>query len=946
MRHHIFSRSTHHMFPKAFLLFLFCLFLSGQISSQVIGVNPPLPTAGQAVDIILNTQGTELEGYQGNIYVHTGVNNWQHVIGSWGNNNTQPRAFPIGNNLYRLEIRPDIRAFYNVPAATEISRLAMVFRSADGSRQTRPDIFVDVNPPGLRTAFISPSGLQNIVELTEFVDIRAAANESDSLVLYINQQRFESTTTGQIALQLQASFSGRIDLRAIAYGQSQTAEASAHFFVRPDVTSEPLPQGVRNGINYINNQTVTLVLHDPPAKKQHAFVLGDFNNWSVGEESYMKRSPDGKHFWITISGLTPGREYAFQYLVDGDLRLADPYADKILDPWHDEEIASSPGRYPGLIPYPVGKTNHAVSVLQPGREPYQWKNNAFVPPPAEDLVIYELLIRDFLENNTYATLKDTLGYLKNLGINAIELLPVTHFEGNQSWGYNPAFFFAPDKYYGPRRKLKEFIDEAHGMGMAVITDMVWNHSYGQSPLLRMYYDQQNNRPSNDNPWYSDPIFANPAMNFGYKFDHGSPYFIEFMDRANKHWLEEYRVDGFRFDLTKGFTTRFKGPSDPWGSLYDQERVDNLVRMYQQIKTINPNAYVILEHLADNPEETVLANNGMMLWGNLSHAYQEASMGWLQNSNFDWISWQRRNWNAPQVIGYMESHDEERILFKNLNFGNESNADHNTRNLDIALHRGGLLATFFFTIPGPKMIWQFGEMGYDYSINRCPNGTISDGCRTSPKPVRWDYLEVPSRRRLHDIYAALIRLKTENEVFRTNDFQLALGGAMKRIHLNHPEQKVTILGNFGVSEAEINPNFQETGRWHEFFTRRELQVQNVNQPILLRPGEYHIYSTSPFPHHGMPIEDIREEGSIQVFPNPSSRGIYFETWLPVDGQVSLDIYSLSGMRVFSHSEPAKAGNYDFFWDASANPLGPPPPGIYLYRLMAGDTVHSGKISIVR
>lgn len=935
------------------ILSLFILFFAGLACSSALAqvtTDPPLPTENDRVVITLDATGTELEGYAGEVYAHTGVNilggaNWQYVIGSWGNNANQPQAARIGTDLYELVIEPNIREFYGVPQSQTIAQMAMVFRSADASRQTRPDIFIDVAEPGLTVSILSPVGLQPIVSPGDIVPIRASANEADSLALFLNEAWLASTTEASIEYNWEATEYGRFKLLAIAYADDAFVEDSTYFFVRTETITEEVPAGLLNGINYIDDETVTLVLHDPPASKEYVFVIGDFNDWEVGEENLMRRNREATHFWLTIDGLEPGREYAFQYLIDGDLRIADPYTEKVLDPWHDNEIRLQ-GRYPGLIAYPTGKTEELVSVLQTAREPYEWQHTDFVPPAVEDLVIYELLIRDFLANSTYAQLRDTLGYLKRLGINAIELMPVMNFEGNQSWGYNPSFFFAADKYYGPRRELKKFIDAAHGMGIAVILDIVWNHSFGQSPLLRMYFDSQGNRPADDNPWYSDPIFANPAMNFGYKFDHGSPYFVEFMDRANRYWLEEFRVDGFRFDLSKGFTTQFKGPSDEWGSNYDQERVDNLIRLYNELKSVNPNTYVILEHLAGNQEETVLANNGMLLWGNITYNYQEAAMGWLQNSNFDWISYQRRGWDDPHLIGYMESHDEERIMYKNLTFGNTANPEHNVRDMAVALRRAEQVAAFYFPIPGPKMIWQFGELGYDFSINHCPNGTVDPGCRTSNKPVRWDYYDDWRRKRLYDVYAALIELKTSHEVFATRDFSLSLGGAMKRIHLNHASNMVTVLGNFGLTEGEMVPNFQQTGTWYEFFTREELEVTDVNQPIIMQPGEYRLYSTVEFPDHGMavstgPLPQPPGEG-VLVYPNPSREGFWFELASDGNGEVTLEVLTLAGQRIYQTM--AAPGPGMLYWNGRTTDGGPAGSGIYVYRITIGNRQYTGKISI--
>lgn len=918
------------------ILFIVSLAVSS-VFGQVWTTDPSIPIDNQPLTIYLNTPGTGLAGYTGDIYAHTGVNNWANVIGSWGNNTTQPKLTKVSDTQYKLDITPSIRQFYNVSAGIQISRIAIVFRSSDATKQTSPDIFIDVYEAGLNVSIAEPAQKSNIIEFGENLTIRAAANESTSLSLFIDDTEVATTATGEVSYIFNSTSYGYGSYwaKAIATDGVETVKDSVSLFVRSEPTATDLPAGVIPGINYIDDNTVTLVLHDPPAKKEYAFVIGDFNDWMVNEEGYMNRTTSGEHYWLTITGLEAGKEYGFQYFIDGTIKIADPYTEKVLDPWGDDEIISQ-GRYPGLIPYPKEKTEHQVSVLQTAREPYIWQNNDFTPPAVEDLVIYELLIRDFLQNSTYKQLQDTLGYLKDLGINAIELMPVNEFEGNLSWGYNPSFYFAPDKFYGPRDELKKFIDMAHGMDIAVIIDMVWNHSFGQSPLLRMYFDNQNNRPSDDNPWYSLPIFANSAMNFGYKWDHGSPYFTEFMDRANQHWLEEYRVDGFRFDLTKGFTTKFKTLSDEWGSLYDQERVDNLKRLHDHLKSINPDTYVILEHLADNTEEKVLADYGMMLWGNMNHNYNEATMGY--SSNLSWGSYKERNWQYPHLVTYMESHDEERLMYKNIQYGNSS-GDYNIKDITTGLRRIELAATFFFTIPGPKMIWQFGELGYDVSIDF--NG------RVGVKPVRWEYYDDWRRKRLYDVFAMLIELKKEHDVFRTTSYNMSVGSSLKRINLNHASNNVTVIGNFGMTEALIIPNFQQTGTWYEFFSRETLNVTDINMGITLLPGEYRLYSTVEFPGHGIPLNTpILPNGDdyqFSVYPNPSADGIFISFDLQEKQAVTINVYNMQGQKIANIlNQELLPSAYEIPWNRTAINGKRVNNGIYFVEILSGRNKSSRKV----
>ena len=158
----------------------------------------------------------------------------------------------------------------------------------------------------------------------------------------------------------------------------------------------------------------------------------------------------------------------------------------------------------------------------------------FPGPIKETWLFMNLLLRDFLALHDWKTLKDTIRYLKSLGVNAIEVMPFNEFGGNESWGYNPFQFFAPDKYYGPKNNLKEFIDTCHKNGIAVIMDIVLNHTYGPSPLAQLYWDAQNNRPATDNPWYN--AVAPTAFGFGDDFNHESAATKYFFNRVLQHWL--------------------------------------------------------------------------------------------------------------------------------------------------------------------------------------------------------------------------------------------------------------------------------------------------------------------------------------------------------------------------------------------------------------------------
>ncbi|HET7896105.1 MAG TPA: alpha-amylase family glycosyl hydrolase, partial [Flavisolibacter sp.] len=481
-------------------------------------------------------------------------------------------------------------------------------------------------------------------------------------------------------------------------------------------------------------------------------------------------------------------------------------------------------------------------------------------------MIYELLVRDFVAAHDWKTVQDSLNYLQRLGINAIEIMPFNEFEGNNSWGYNPDFYFTPDKYYGPASNLKRFIDSAHRRGIAVIMDIALNHQFGLSPMVQLYWDAANNRPAANNPWFN-PV-PKHAYNVGYDMNHESADTKYFVDRVVQHWLQQYKIDGFRFDLAKGFTQ--KQTCDASGNncneaamaAYDQSRVDIWKNYYDIIQNVSPNAYVILEHFADNSEEKVLSDYGMMLWGNLNYNYAQASMGYTTDWDFSNGIYTSRGWTKPHLVTYAESHDEERISFKNINYGN-AGSGYNIKDTATALKREELTAAFLLTIPGPKMIWQFGELGYDYPINYCTinnPGTISNDCRLDPKPIRWDYLNDPRRLSVFNTYSTLNHLRFHpwfKGAFETGNIDKSLNNAFKWIKVTtaNDTADVVVLGNFEVSPLSSTVTFPTAGTWYNLFDNSTLSTTGAAQAITLLPGEYKVYvnrninnvATTPVPN---------------------------------------------------------------------------------------------------
>ncbi len=726
--------------------------------------------------------------------------------------------------------------------------------------------------------------------------------------------------------------------------QSRTATSSVGLAPAP-VVREKRPAGVEDGVTYdpTDPTRVTLSLFAPG--KSTVYAIGDFNGWTTSASSLMKKDSvraDSVHFWIELTGLVPGQEYRYQYRVDGDIKIADLFAARVYSP--------------GESGYPAGQTE-IVSTLQTGQSSYAWQVNDFRRPAQKDLVVYELNVRDFTSARSFAALTDTLGYLQRLGVNAIELMPVAEYHGRDSWGYDPAFHLALEKDYGTATAFKRFVDEAHRRGMAVLLDVVYNHAYDTSPLVRLYGGTASNRFIN--------VPARHQFNVFYDLNHEDPYVQYWVDRANRWWQQEYRVDGFRFDLAGGFMQRgnFIG--------YNQNRVDLLTRMAARIWERDASTYVILENLINSLSEyqTLAAFGrdrgwpGAMLWINAHPGFRQSTMGVAGGTSTAnaYFGAGGVGLTLPASVSYMESHDEQWLMYSTRTQG-AATADYSARDLPTALDRHKAAGAFFFTLPGPKMLWQFGELGYGGGAGECLLGG-SDACpsgtpgRIAAKPVRWEYRADPDRYRLYQTWAAMIALRAAQPVFTDPATQVSLNvdGLVKRIGLrgvgaDGQPLDVVVVGNFSVGEASVLPAFPAAGTWHDYFGRQAVTVADPTAALTLRPGEFRIF-TSRFVGYAplnLVVGAEREAGAPgataldAVWPSPARGGAQVRYHLADAGPVRVEVYDVLGRRVLSVVDGVEApGTHTAALDAGALA-----PGTYLVRLTADGAQHTRPLVVAR
>ncbi|MBC8153214.1 MAG: alpha-amylase, partial [Bacteroidetes bacterium] len=418
------------------------LFVGASVTAlaQVVTTQPAFPTADQPVTIIVDLaqakdgRAKALLGKTSDIFFWSGAGQtetgnafeFQPAGQTDFNRPFAPGTMTaLGNNRWQIRLTP--RAYYGVAANTPIRRLGIVIKSGDGSAQTE-DLFARIYDSRLNLARLSPTQKDFYVDANATIPVRAVVSAKATVSLSVDGQTL-TTVDNQDSLNYALKADAQAGVRRRVILQAKTATETVadtfQYIVSPQPPVAELPAGLRDGINYLPNARVVLSLYAP--LKKFVYAIGEFNDWQASAPYLMNRTPDGSRYWIELTTLRPGQEVAFQYLVDGTIAVADPYADKLLDRNNDRFIPTT--TYPDLKPFPARAIGNFVSVLQPDQTPYAWKTTTFQRPDPKNMVVYELLVRDFVGTRSYKTLTDTLTYLKRLGINTIELMPVMEFSG-------------------------------------------------------------------------------------------------------------------------------------------------------------------------------------------------------------------------------------------------------------------------------------------------------------------------------------------------------------------------------------------------------------------------------------------------------------------------------------------------------------------------------------
>ena len=804
-------------------------------------------------------------------FAHTGLitsassndGDWKNVVENWRANTAKTQLTQDGSN-WKLVI-PNIYEFYNCPTTTEIKKLAFVFHdgpggSKEGKTADGTDIFVELAESGLSVSITS--SMPEISKQGDKVTLHCNATEPAQLSLLLNGQEVAAKEEGtELILEYTLSEIGDYQFTFIATKGGNTKEASAHTCVVAAPVQMARPAGIVSGINYDENDPTKVTLCTYAASKtapaQHVFVIGDFNDWAVSNTYQMNQ--DGNYFWLEISGLNPRQEYAFQYMVvraDGVVKkISDLYSEKVLhkdDQWEPVKVD------PTLMAYPA-KGDGYVTVIQTDKPEFEWSDATlnFKRPDKNNLVIYEAWIYDHTPTRDIQGMIDRMFYYEDLGINAIELMPVQEFDGNLNWGYSPNHYFALDKAYGTPEQFKTFIDECHKRGIAVILDMVFNHATGLNPMNKLY---PWGTDLSQNPWFNvnAPHGDNVYEDWNHDFEPAHEMFI----RTLQYWLTEYKVDGFRLDLSHGLCGATAGTS-----------VRNIKDYYEKgVKAVSPDAYMILEHWGTNcdNDRRELISNGMLCWDNTTNAYYQTAMGWLKDGD------SFTNANRDGYVSYCESHDEERAFFKAKEWGDgDLKTDEQER-----IGRVPLNMAFLTLLNGPQMFYHFAEFGFDYSkwqnasgqwgkddSGTAPYGKTAsnDNYKMQPKarPEKWLGEGAWRTDAVHKVGRAIqLRTRLMPNVFEGNPTKVEIGGG-KAVRTIQWGSDVFVAGNFSATETKT-VTIPE-GKWYNYYE----QVEQIETTVTLIPGALLILTGTPQPLPAMcPYYSFDTDVEDVIAPQPS------------------------------------------------------------------------------
>jgi 1,4-alpha-glucan branching enzyme len=542
-------------------------------------------------------------------------------------------------------------------------------------------------------------------------------------------------------------------------------------------------------------------------------LIGNWNDW---EPIPMEKDDGG--YWQAVVPLAGG-EYQYKFKLKSNssfhsgewIEVADPYATHFSD----------------------NGDGNAVIIIKGGQRivtSYKWQHDGRPLPANHELVIYELHIGDFrggpgdeAGKGTFLGVIEKLGYLEDLGINALEFMPIKETPGEHSWGYNPRSFFAVENSYGTPDDFCQMVDECHGRGIRVILDGVYNHMEDEAPLAHIDHDYWFH-PENTDP---EHLRFGPKLNF---FHHDQNLDIwparKYVLDSILYWIDEFHIDGIRLDATYVI--------DNYDFLYEVQST-----IYDHVGNVKP-FYTIAEHVPQDPSVTGPDGPLDAAWrDNLSKQLMCTVLGTPKDDRkpFDvqavseLLDPRSEGFGgAFNAINYIDNHDQDRIMLQLGEYAQTFD--------DAAFRRVKLGAGLLLTIPGVPMIW----MGQEF-------GEVSPKS-LDPQPLDWILLENEANAGLMRYYCRLIHLRKSLAALHHDSYEVIFQdperGLLAFKRWDEGGGQVIVVANLKdeyAGEFEISNTGLEDGQWHEFVFDYDTQVQDSVLRDTLAESEVKIYIRS-------------------------------------------------------------------------------------------------------
>ncbi len=522
-------------------------------------------------------------------------------------------------------------------------------------------------------------------------------------------------------------------------------------------TQEIIANTIMPGCVEHGESLVTFAIYSPGKSSVH--LIGSFNNWDRNAEPLEQLQPG---YWVTAIHLDKGA-HEYQFVIDNNLVICDPYA---------RQVKTAPGQEP-------------KAYFEIGEEAHHWQHDDWMRRGLQDLIIYEMHIGDFTPEGTFLAAEEKLDHVKELGISAIELMPINECDPDDYWGYKPNYMMAPRQAYGTPEDFCRLVDAAHHRNIAVLLDLVLTHTGHQHPFNRMY-------PYHQSPWYGPGVgepnqFALPTL------DYSKDPTYAFAKDVQAYWLENYHVDGFRYDYIAGIGSDQQGRGLPG--------------LMTLARAIQPDAFFIGECIPENPQ--LVNNSGLnAVWYARSRMAIQALL--LENDNpaYSWSRFGEAVWafdptkqgynEASFVINYAESHDDLRVMLGLRQRGfNENTIEKKAK----------LAAILLMMIPGEPMIYQGQEWGESLEKSLQAN------------KINWSAAQSGLTEKVLETYKSACKLRRSRASARRGNFSMPLVDEQKRCIVFHrsfgESDQVVVAVNFSDQKQTIPIKIPRAGSWRQF-----------------------------------------------------------------------------------------------------------------------------------